>query len=92
MSDGELKGIAAKLDLIIRLMAISFVNNKDNSGKKTNQKIQILSDLGLDKFQIARILGTTAESVRVTIGKLKKETEPKRRNTSKKGVQDESAN
>jgi CRP-like cAMP-binding protein len=61
--------IAAKFDQVIRLLAISVIGDK-----KQRDQIAILSRVGLDRHEIAEILGTTPGTVSVELSVLKKLT------------------
>jgi DNA-binding CsgD family transcriptional regulator len=62
-----LKDIADKLNTAIRLLALNVTLNK-----KQNEQIEILSNAGLKPKDIADILGTTANTVRVALHMIKK--------------------
>jgi hypothetical protein len=68
--DGKdmLSEISSKLDILIRLSAISVVK-----GLKFKQQAEILSDSGFRPAQIAEMLGTNANNVRVTLFGIRKE-------------------
>ena len=59
--------ISKKLDVISRLLALSLPK-----AISQNQKMKILSELGLQPMAIANIIGTTANTVRVELSKMKK--------------------
>lgn len=65
----DLAPVTRRLDALIRLIAVSLP-------KEINQtkKIEILSGTGLAPKEIADILGTTANTVSVTLAGLKKKT------------------
>lgn len=63
-----LREIADKLDSVIRLLALNATLNKRRS-----EQIGILSNAGLMPKDIADILGTTANTVRVALYAIKKE-------------------
>jgi DNA-binding NarL/FixJ family response regulator len=58
--------LAEQLDQLIRLVALSVVGDK-----KQREQISILSRAGLDRHQIAEILGTTPGTVSVELSNLK---------------------
>lgn len=59
--------VAAKLTTIIKLLAVSLAE-----GKTQREKIRILSAAGLAPKEIAEILGTTPNTVRVALSSLRK--------------------
>ena len=62
-----LSEISKKLDVISRLLALSLPKTINQ-----NHKMKILSELGLQPKDIANIIGTTANTVRVELSKIKK--------------------
>jgi hypothetical protein len=69
-----LNEISIKLDQAIRLLAISVIGDK-----KQRDQIAILSRAGLDRHEIAGILGTTPGTVSVEISVLKKLSKKEKR-------------
>jgi predicted ArsR family transcriptional regulator len=67
MSETELKAISGKLDLLIRLEAAALIE-----GRKQNDQLFLLSKAGFQPKTIAEILGTTPNTVRVQLSKLRK--------------------
>jgi predicted ArsR family transcriptional regulator len=67
MSETELIGISEKLDLLIRLEALALIE-----GRKQNDQLFLLSKAGFQPKTIAEILGTTPNTVRVQLSKLRK--------------------
>ncbi len=63
MEEKQYKGLDKKLDTIIKLLALQAVGSK----AKANEAISALSRFGLQPKDIAEILGTTANSVRVAL-------------------------
>jgi hypothetical protein len=59
-SDDDPGAIGAKLDALIRLMAVSVLGSKTGG-----EAIDLLARAGLDNDLIADLVGTTKESVRV---------------------------
>ena len=59
--------MSRRLDQAIRLLAMSVV-----ADKKQREQISILSRAGLDRHEIAEILGTTPGTVSVELSTLKK--------------------
>ena len=64
-----LKEIIDRLDKAIRLLAMSVT-----SDKKQNEKIELLSNSGLKPKEIANILGTTGNTVRVALAHIRKKS------------------
>jgi outer membrane biosynthesis protein TonB len=67
-ADPQLSEISNKLDVLVRLSAINVTK-----GLKFKQQVEILSDAGFEPRQIADMLGTTANNVRVTLHGIRKE-------------------
>lgn len=67
MADRDREVIVAKLTTIIKLLAVSLAE-----GKTQTEKIRILSTAGLAPKEIAEILGTTPNTVRVALSGLRK--------------------
>jgi|GEM_PF-634294 len=73
--DPQLSEISGKLDTLIRLSALSLVK-----GIKTQKdQIALLSDAGFQPKEIADILGTTSNTVSVTLSAIRKERAEKER-------------
>lgn len=72
-ADPQLSEISKKLDLLVRLSAINITK-----GLKFKQQVVILSDAGFQPRQIADMLGTTANNVRVTLHGIRKERKEKK--------------
>jgi len=66
-TDPTLADISTRLGQAIRLLAMSVV-----ADKKQREQISILSRAGLDRHEIAEILGTTPGTVSVELSTLKK--------------------
>jgi DNA-directed RNA polymerase specialized sigma24 family protein len=67
MSQNELSELLSKLDQIIRLLALSVTR-----GMKQGEQIIMLSNAGFQPKEIADLLGTTANTVRVTLSNHRK--------------------
>lgn len=67
--DPILSEIAGKLDVLIRLQALGIL--KDTKTRK--DQVSILSDAGIGPKAIAGIIGTTENTVNVTLHALRKE-------------------
>lgn len=63
----QIKDITDRLDAVIRLIALLLPKEI-----KQNDKITILYDLGFQPKEIASILGTTPNTVRVTLVKIRR--------------------
>jgi DNA-binding CsgD family transcriptional regulator len=57
-----------KLDLLVRLIAISLTQ-----GKKQREQVKLLSIAGMGPKEIAGLLGTSPNTVNVTLSALRKE-------------------
>lgn len=68
MTEKLLQNLNQKVDTIIRLLALQITQ-----GKKQEEQIWLLSSIGYKPKEIARTLGTTPNTVRVTLSNLKKE-------------------
>jgi DNA-binding CsgD family transcriptional regulator len=62
--------LAKKIDLLTRLFAIHLVN-----GKSQREQIRLLSIAGMGPKEIADLLGTTPNTVNVTLSTLRKNRE-----------------
>ena len=67
MNDNQFKQVLQRLDAIARLLALNLPKEIDQ-----NQKMVILSELGLQPKDIAKILGTTANAVSIALHRSKK--------------------
>jgi len=67
MSETELKAISNKVDILVRLIASSLIE-----GKKQIDQLYILSRAGFQPKVIAEMLGTSSNTVRVQLSKLRK--------------------
>lgn len=70
-NDDSLKEISSKLDVLIRLTALTLVKNM----KTQKEQIVLLAESGFQPKQIADILGTTNNVVSVTLTTVKKKHE-----------------
>ena len=71
-SEELLRGINSKLDQMLRLAALQTVSNM-----KQVQAIQTLSAAGFERKLIADLLGTTPNTVSVTLAKAKARQKPR---------------
>jgi DNA-binding CsgD family transcriptional regulator len=60
--------IEAEFRILRRLLALSLID-----GKKQREQIRLLAAAGMDRNEIAELLGTTANTVSVAISTLRKE-------------------
>lgn len=67
MDDKQFKEILKKLDIITRLLAVQCVGDKND-----REAIEKFSAAGLEPSEIADLIGTTANSVRVQLHGIKK--------------------
>ena len=76
MTDGE-QQIAVKLDTLIRLVAVGVCGDRPQV-----EKIAMLSGAGLQPKAIAEILGTTPNTVSVSLSNLRKQGRTSRRSSA----------
>ena len=74
MNQTDAEVIAAKLDTLIRLVAIGLCE-----GKAQKDQIALLDSAGLQPKAIAAILGTTSNTVSVALSNLRKSTTNRRK-------------
>lgn len=67
MTDAEVAVLSEKLDLLIRLVALSLAD-----GKRQTDQILLLSRAGLSPRDIADLLGTSANAVSVELSRLRR--------------------
>ena len=67
MDETQFKKLNEKLNAVIRLLAIQSL-----SGKTDKEAITALSAAGFPPKDIAELLGTTSNTVRVTLAKIKR--------------------
>jgi hypothetical protein len=77
MSDPEFVDIAKKLDVIIRLIAISLT-----SGRKKQDQFSILDRAGFRPREIAEIVGTTPNTVSVFLSNIRRSRNRKAKDRS----------
>jgi len=80
-----LSEISRKLDLLIRLSALDVI--KDLKAQK--DQIMLLSDVGFQPKEIAGILGTSSNTVRVALHSIRKKETKEKKETTEKSPQDE---
>ena len=68
MSEDHCKEVLEKLDILIRIVALSVVAERPRQ-----EQCELLGDSGLTPRQIAEILGTTPNTVSVALSKMRKE-------------------
>ena len=67
MQDSDWK-LETELRIVRRLLALSLID-----GKKQREQIKLLATAGMDRHEIAELLGTTAGTVSVEISNLRKQ-------------------
>jgi hypothetical protein len=67
MNDANMQLLLGKLDAIIKLLVIDVTQGKDQT-----EQIRLLSQVGFQPKNIAEMLGTTANNVRVRLSSLRK--------------------
>jgi hypothetical protein len=73
----KLDDLSEKVDILIKVTAISAQMETLFKGKKDKDKIKMLADMELPRNIIALLVGTTALTVSVTLSKMKpKKAEP----------------
>lgn len=82
----KLDELSAKVDALIHVVAITSRKEATLKGKTKTDQIKKLSDLGLSRNVIASIVGTTPETVSVTLSQLKAK---KKRTKKKEEVEDD---
>jgi DNA-binding NarL/FixJ family response regulator len=73
--------LVAKLDAIIKLMVLGMTE-----GKPQVEKIALLSSVGFPPKQIAQVLGTTPNTVRVVLSALRKKASLRRKAPTEREV------
>lgn len=68
MDEKQFKELTNRLDIIIKLLALNLPEDWSQT-----DKIKLLSDCGFRPKQIADILGTTANTVSVTLSRIKQD-------------------
>jgi|YelNatPaOPRAMG01_1025707.scaffolds.fasta_scaffold45976_2 DNA-directed RNA polymerase specialized sigma24 family protein len=84
LDEKQFKEITSKMDLIVRLLALNIVKDL----KVQKDKIITLSSFGFGPSEIAKLLGTTPNTVSVALSGIKKKT--KKEEQATKTAQDES--
>jgi len=73
VTDDQYEGLSMKLNTLIRLIALSII-----ADKKRPEQFMLLSNAGLQPKEIAEIVGTTPNTVRVVLSKIRKEMKSRR--------------
>ena len=68
--------VESELKVVSRLIALSLID-----GKKQREQIALLATAGMDRHEIAELVGTTANTVSVEISNLKKNRRARGRRT-----------
>ena len=86
MSPAELTELSAKLDILIRLVAVGLCGDRGQ-----REKIAILESAGLQPKAIAEILRTTPNTVSVVLSAIRKERKKRTVGRNTKGESQEIA-
>lgn len=70
MDETQFNEISGKIDLAVRLLALNLVKDL----KVQKEKIMTLSAFGFGPSEIAKLLGTTANTVNVALSEARKKT------------------
>ena len=70
IDSSQLRELTARMDAIIKILALTLPKELTQA-----DKIVLLSDAGFPPKEIAGILGTTPNTVSVTLSKMKRETQ-----------------
>ena len=73
MNEKALERIEPKLDTIVRLLGRLVITAQLPDDTVQKDQIALLDSLGLDTHQITDVVGTTLNTVRVTLSQLKKQ-------------------
>jgi CRP-like cAMP-binding protein len=68
--------VESELKVVRRLLALSLID-----GKKQREQIELLTTAGMDRHEIAELVGTTANTVSVEISNLRKNRRMRGRRT-----------
>ncbi len=68
IDSSQLKELTSRMDAIIKMLALTLPEKLTQS-----DKIELLSNAGFQPKDIANMLGTTANTVSVTLSKMKRE-------------------
>jgi DNA-directed RNA polymerase specialized sigma24 family protein len=68
MDEKQFKEITSKMDLVVRLLALNIVKDL----KVQKDKIIALSSFGFGPSEIAKLLGTTSNTVNVALSEMRK--------------------
>lgn len=77
MDEKQFQEITSKMDLIVRLLALNIVKDL----KVQKDKIITLSSFGFGPSEIAKLLGTTPNTVSVALSEVKKKIKKERQPT-----------
>lgn len=72
MEEKQFKTISAKLDTLIRIVALT-----GTKGLTSTESIKLLNQAGISPKEIAEILGTTANAVNVRLSEMRKRRDKK---------------
>jgi transposase-like protein len=80
MQKSDTERISEQLDTLIQLVSVALTENK-----KRRDQIRLLTQGGIGPTRIARILGTTANTVKVTVANMRKAKELPRSGDTRNG-------
>lgn len=69
LDEGQFKELKRKLDLIVRLLSLSIVRDKE-----ADEQVLILSSFGFQPKAIAELLGKTPNAVRIALHRARKKS------------------
>lgn len=78
MDEKQFKEITGKMELIVRLLAVNMVKDL----KVQKDKIVALSSFGFGPSEIAKLLGTTPNTVSVALSEMKKKAKTEQQGTT----------
>jgi hypothetical protein len=81
----KLDELGKKIDALIQVVAITSQKERVLKGKTKTSQIELLSDLRLPRTVIAWIVGTTPESVSVTISQMRSKEKKAKKQVKKNG-------
>ncbi len=93
MDNGKgIEEIVTKLDSVIRLLALDIIMRMDAESCTKTDQIARLGAAGIDRNTIADIVGTTPETVSVTLSQLKSERSKASRRKQNRKAEDGDTN
>ena len=79
MNDDQFQQLTEKIDVLIKLIALNSLGDKD-----PKEKVRILSGLGLKPIEISRVIDKTQNYVNVTLFRIRKEEDKQLENNDDK--------